>query len=89
MWPPWSLVSSVSVVCVAIFCAAAAAGSGALDCGQPAWPTMVLAGKLDRRLAASFPDAAVVGEYRARYTEATAGQSHAEPHPAITQGSPS
>jgi len=69
--------------------AAAAAGSGALDCGQPAWPTMVLAGKLDRRLAASFPDAAVVGEYRARYTEATAGQSHAEPHPAITQGSPS
>jgi hypothetical protein len=69
--------------------AAAAAGSGALDCGRLAWPTMVLAGKLDRRLAASFPDAAVVGGYRARYTEATAGQSRAEPHLAITQGSPS
>jgi hypothetical protein len=50
---------------------------------------MVLAGKLDRRLAASFPHAAVIGDYRARYIEATAGLSRAEPHPAITQGLPS
>ena len=52
--------------------AAAAAGSAALSCGRPAWPTMVLAGKLDRSLAASFPETTDAAGYRAHYAAAIA-----------------
>jgi hypothetical protein len=69
--------------------AAAAAGSEALDCGRPAWPTMVLAGKLDHLLAANFPGTVHVGRYRAQYADAAAALGQPTPRPGITQGFPS
>jgi hypothetical protein len=69
--------------------AAAAAGSAALECGRPAWPTMVLAGKLDHLLAANFPGTVHAGGYRAQYADAAAGLGQQEPRPSISQGLPS
>lgn len=48
---------------------ASAAGSAALDCARPAWPTIVLAGRLDRSLAKR--PAAYAADYHARYLDAT------------------
>lgn len=47
-----------------------AAGHAALAGGRPAWPTMVLAGKLDQTLTRRFADARQTAEYHARYLEA-------------------
>jgi hypothetical protein len=69
--------------------AAAATGSEALGCGRPAWPTMVLAGKLDHLLAANFPSTVHTGGYRAQYADAAAGLGQPAPRPGITQRSPS
>ena len=49
---------------------AAAVGSAALECGRMVWPTMVLATRLDRFLAATTSDIAGAKEYRARFAEA-------------------
>jgi len=49
---------------------ASAAGSTALACGRLVWPTMVLAGRLDRSLARSYPQAAGTAGYHARYVDA-------------------
>jgi hypothetical protein len=49
---------------------AVTAGTAALDCGRIVWPTMVLAGKLDRALARQFPRAASAADSRARYLDA-------------------
>lgn len=50
--------------------AAAAAGSAALSCGRPAWPTMVLARKLDHSLTAGFPETTQAAGYRVHYADA-------------------
>jgi transcriptional regulator with XRE-family HTH domain len=50
---------------------AVAAGHSALAGSRPAWPTMVLAGKLDHVLAQDFANARQSDEYHARYLEAT------------------
>ncbi len=50
--------------------AAAAAGSMALGCGRPVWPTMVLAGKLDHSLAGSIARSAQTADYHARCIDA-------------------
>jgi hypothetical protein len=68
--------------------AAAAAGSAALDCGRPAWPTMVLAGKLDRLLSASFPGTLHAGGYRAQYADAAQGRGQPGSRLGIAQGFP-
>ncbi|MDP4510756.1 helix-turn-helix domain-containing protein [Nonomuraea turcica] len=47
-----------------------AAGQAALAGSRPAWPTMVLAGKLDKVLTQQFPQARQSAEYHARYLEA-------------------
>ncbi|MEU6720751.1 helix-turn-helix transcriptional regulator [Nonomuraea sp. NPDC046802] len=47
-----------------------AAGHAALSGSRPAWPTMVLADKLDKVLAQQFADAHQTAEYHARYLEA-------------------
>ena len=49
---------------------ASAAGTAALECGRLVWPTMVLAARLDRFLAAGYPQAADAIGYHARYVEA-------------------
>jgi hypothetical protein len=49
---------------------AAAAGAAALEAGHVVWPTMVLAGKLDRSLAAKSPGSAHAADFRARYVDA-------------------
>jgi len=49
--------------------AAAAVGTAALDCGRAAWPTMVLAGKLDRSLTANFPESTHAIGYRSHYAD--------------------
>ncbi len=49
---------------------AAAAGAAALECGRVVWPTMVLAGKLDRSLARTSPRAAHAADFHARYVDA-------------------
>jgi transcriptional regulator with XRE-family HTH domain len=67
--------------------AAAATGSAALDCGRPPWPTMVLAGKLDRLLTASFPNTVHADGYRARYADAAAGLGQPALRQSITRGS--
>ena len=46
------------------------AGTAALDCGRVVWPTMVLAGKLDRALARRFPGAPSATDFHARYLDA-------------------
>jgi transcriptional regulator with XRE-family HTH domain len=52
---------------------AVAAGNAALNGSRPAWPTMVLAGKLDHALARNFTDTHQTAAYHARYLQA-AGQ---------------
>jgi transcriptional regulator with XRE-family HTH domain len=47
---------------------ASAAGSAALECSRPAWPTMVLAERLDRSLAKR--SARYTADYHARYIDA-------------------
>lgn len=47
-----------------------AAGQAALAGSRPVWPTMVLAGKLDKVLTQQFPHARQSAEYHARYLEA-------------------
>jgi hypothetical protein len=47
-----------------------AAGRAALSGSRPAWPTMVLAGKLDKVLAQQFADARQTAEYHACYLDA-------------------
>jgi hypothetical protein len=56
---------------------ACAAGTVALRCGRPVWPTMVLAGKLNGTLTDKFPGAEPVAEFQARYLEL--GASSAPP----------
>ncbi|MEV0230898.1 hypothetical protein [Nonomuraea sp. NPDC050786] len=51
-----------------------AAGHAALSGNRPAWPTMVLAGKLDKVLTKDFADTRQTTEYHARY-QATIGAS--------------
>lgn len=50
---------------------ASSAGITALECARPAWPTIVLAGKLDQALAESCPDTAPTADYHARYLDAS------------------
>jgi hypothetical protein len=50
---------------------AVAAGHAALAGSRPAWPTMVLAKRLDRVLASKFANAHQTAEYHARYLEAS------------------
>ncbi|MER7211629.1 helix-turn-helix transcriptional regulator [Streptosporangium sp. NPDC020072] len=52
---------------------AVAAGQTALASSRPAWPTMVLAGKLDKTLRTDFKDARQTADYHARYLEVTGG----------------
>jgi hypothetical protein len=49
---------------------AAAAGMAALECGRVVWPTVVLAGKLDRSLALRAPGTRHAADYHAHYAEA-------------------
>jgi transcriptional regulator with XRE-family HTH domain len=46
---------------------AVAAGSAALEAGPPVWPTIVLAGKLDRLLMAKSPGSAYAADFHTRY----------------------
>ncbi|HEY5986704.1 MAG TPA: helix-turn-helix transcriptional regulator [Streptosporangiaceae bacterium] len=55
--------------------AAVAAGQAALAVRRPAWPTMVLAGKLDHVLSRDFADARETAAYRDRYLEAASPSS--------------
>ena len=48
---------------------ATTAGHTALGGGRPAWPTMVLAGKLDQVLCRDFPNVRQTAAYHARYLE--------------------
>jgi hypothetical protein len=50
---------------------AVAAGQDALSGSRPAWPTMVLAGHLDRALARDFAGSRQTAAYHARYLETT------------------
>jgi hypothetical protein len=50
---------------------ASAAGITALECAEPVWPTMVLAGRLDQMLAGDSPKAAPATAYHARYLDAS------------------
>jgi hypothetical protein len=50
---------------------AVSAGHAALAGSRPAWPTVTLAGKLNRVLVRDFTNALLVDEYRARYLEVT------------------
>ncbi|TDD34968.1 hypothetical protein E1287_15205 [Actinomadura sp. KC06] len=54
---------------------AAAAGHDALSGSRPAWPTMVLAKRVDRVLAENFAGARQTEDYHARYLEATTLQA--------------
>jgi transcriptional regulator with XRE-family HTH domain len=54
---------------------AAAAGHNALAGQRPAWPTMVLAGHLDRVLAQDYAGARQTAAYHARYLEVTSQHS--------------
>ena len=53
-----------------------------------AWPTMVLAGKLDHLLAAGFPETAHANGYRARNADAAARLGQRATRPGITRGFP-
>ncbi len=55
--------------------AAVAAGQAALAASRPAWPTMVLAGKLDHVLSRDFADARETAAYRDRYLETASPSS--------------
>lgn len=50
---------------------AAAAGQAALAGSRPAWPTTVLAGKLDQVLSRDYADASETAEYHDHYLETT------------------
>jgi transcriptional regulator with XRE-family HTH domain len=63
---------------------AVTAGTAALDCGRIVWPTMVLAGKLDRALTRQYPRAASTADFRARYLNA--GTRLALPAPRLQPG---
>jgi hypothetical protein len=63
---------------------AVTAGTAALDCGRVVWPTMVLAGQLDRILARRFPDASAATDFHARYLDA--GTRLALPAPRLRPG---
>jgi hypothetical protein len=52
---------------------AAATGTTALGCSRPVWPTMVLAGKLDRELTTRSPRPTEASDYHDRYLEAVEG----------------
>lgn len=54
---------------------AVASGQAALCGSRPAWPTMVLAGKLDEVLARDYPEARETAEYRIRFLEASTVRS--------------
>lgn len=69
--------------------AASAAGTAALDCARPAWPTMVLAGRLDQSLAGSFPGSAHAADYHARYIDVGGRLPQPVPRLSITRGLPS
>ncbi|WP_223291076.1 helix-turn-helix domain-containing protein [Streptomyces avicenniae] len=60
---------------------AAAAGHAALTRSRPAWPTVVLAGKLDRVLERDFSTARQTAEYRARYLETASRLRSPNPSP--------
>ncbi|MFF5262692.1 hypothetical protein ACFY4C_27490 [Actinomadura viridis] len=60
---------------------AVAAGQAALAGSRPAWPTMVLAKRLDRVLAESFVDARQTADYHARYLEASSLPAGRDPLP--------
>jgi hypothetical protein len=65
--------------------AAVAAGQAALAASRPAWPTMVLAEKLDHVLSRDFADAHETAAYRDRYLAAASPSSgHHLPLPAPT-----
>lgn len=49
---------------------AAATGRRALSCAPQVWPTMMLAGRLDRALAQKFPDAAPAAQFHWHYSRA-------------------
>jgi transcriptional regulator with XRE-family HTH domain len=67
---------------------ASAAGSAALRCVRPAWPTMVLGRRLDHLLAGSFPASADTADYHARYVDAAGVLHRVAPRRSITRGSP-
>ncbi len=50
---------------------AVAAGHAALACSRPAWPTIVLAGKLDQILSQNWAGSREITEYHDRYLAAT------------------
>jgi hypothetical protein len=54
---------------------AVAAGQAALSSSRPAWPTIVLARKLDQALTQDYPRATGTMEYHARYLEVASRQS--------------
>lgn len=56
--------------------AAAAAGNDALQCGKPVWPTMVLAGKLDRILTRHSSGSAFVADYHHQFAAASESTFH-------------
>ncbi|WP_433235605.1 helix-turn-helix domain-containing protein [Streptosporangium sp. CA-135522] len=58
---------------------AVAAGHTALAGSRPAWPTMVLAGKLDKTLGSDFGHARQTADYHARYLEVTNGPAGHRP----------
>lgn len=58
---------------------AAAAGCAALESAPLVWPTMVLAGKLDRTLTRGFAGTAEVADYHARYVDATSRTARRRP----------
>jgi len=63
---------------------AAATGVAALECGRVVWPTLVLAGKLDRSLAWRFPGATHATDFHERYINASARLALSASHLAAT-----
>ncbi len=68
--------------------AASAAGRAALKCGT-AWPTMVLAGRLDNLLAGTFPGSAPAVSYHTSYVEVAGGLHRPATSPGMARGVPS
>lgn len=68
--------------------AACSAGQEALDHGQPAWTTMVLAGQLDQVLAGSYPASTHTAGYHASYADASARVDRPAGRLSITRESP-
>ncbi|MFC4054151.1 hypothetical protein ACFOY4_31040 [Actinomadura syzygii] len=67
---------------------AVAAGHDALSGSRPAWPTMVLAGRLDRVLAQNFAGARQAEDYHARHVETSRLSAEGGPRPFATDGTP-